>query len=562
TNNTTFASDTLVSDIKTQLQDVLPSHMVPAHFVVLDAIPLTANGKVDKKALPAPDSEMLLGDFVAPTTDTHNKLVAIWAQLLKVEQHKLGITANFFESGGDSILSIQMVARAAGVGINVTVKQLFEYPTIELLASQALQNVRIDRPQGPVSGEVDLLPIQHQFFLDEIDLHHFNQSVMLTTPATFNPDWLQDVVEQLLLRHDALRLCFEKINGVWCAQHRVFNPTMMANMVEQSIVVVDDFAQLTQIADTQQASLSLLDGPLFKAVYFANGAEQGRLLFICHHLVVDGVSWRILLSDIESLCHQLGQREALSLPPKTSSVQQWGAFMADYAKSESLMAQRDYWLEAVSQPVTPLPQSPSSNTGLGLQRFELDETTTTALLQRAGLAYRTQINELLLAGLLLGFNHWSENSTNSHTNKSIRIDLEGHGREALDETIDLSQTVGWFTSMYPLTLSCDYGSDGNRADLQSLICAVKEQVRAIPNRGIGFGLLKYLNREEALLGAPKAEIAFNYLGQFDQSMNNDNYLTPASESTGNGMSTLRELGHSLTFNGAVSEGRLSFDIRF
>ncbi|MCJ8273490.1 MAG: amino acid adenylation domain-containing protein, partial [Psychrosphaera sp.] len=295
-------------------------------------------------------------------------------------------------------------------------------------------------------------------------------------------------------------------------------------------------------------------------MYFANGSEPpqpGRLLLIIHHLMVDGVSWRILLDDVETLCDQLRHNKALLLGPKTSSVQLWGAVVGEYATSEALASERDHWVNAVSlqEQQVSLPQTLSNLTGVGNligvghTSFELDESTTTNLLQQAGQAYRTQINELLLAGLLLGFNAWS--GTNS-----IRIDLEGHGREDLDETIDLSQTVGWFTSLYPLTLSSD------SFDYQSLICAVKEQTRATPNRGIGFGLLKYLARDEALLSAPAGEILFNYLGQFDQSINDDNYLNPASESMGSTVSERRKQTYGLAFNGAVNDGRLNFGLNF
>ncbi|NQZ08155.1 MAG: amino acid adenylation domain-containing protein [Algicola sp.] len=550
----------LSNTLRQYLQASLPDHMIPSFFMIVDQLPLTANGKLNKNALPAPDASKLLATYVAPVSEDEINLVQVWAKLLRLDADKLGVTANFFALGGDSILSIQVISRAAQLGLYFTVKQLFEYQTIQALAALVKSNVATQNllvaPQEPVTGELTLLPIQHEFFTDEIDLHHFNQSVMLQTPVSFNPDWLPILVTQLYQRHDALRLRFDKSADHWTAQHQAFEPSMTAQSIE--IVEVADWADLPTLVDTMQAGLSLHNGPLFRVVYFStcssscyrNEGNTGRLLLIIHHLLVDGVSWRILLEDIEQLCGQLNQNKAPSLRQKTSSFQQWGAFLAQYASCDELLAERDYWINATTQVVPSLPQNALEDlVGVNTLSFELDRSTTSGLLQQAGQAYRSQINELLLAGLLLGFNQWSDN-------KAIRIDLEGHGREDLSESIDLSQTVGWFTSLYPLTLSADV------MDIETVICAVKESYRAIPNRGIGYGILKYLAKDEALQSAPPAQILFNYLGQFDDTFNNDNYLKPATESTGQTVSSRRQPQHALSFNAMVKNGQLGFDLSF
>ncbi|NQZ10894.1 MAG: amino acid adenylation domain-containing protein, partial [Algicola sp.] len=361
---------------------------------------------------------------------------------------------------------------------------------------------------------------------------------------SFTPDTLRVIVEQLYLRHDALRLRFDGQS----ARHQALDE----QMIEQSIEVVEDID-----FDAMQVSLSLTDGPLFKAVFLL-GHDDGRLLLIIHHLVVDGVSWRILMSDIEQICAQLfpklqhNQHKTPKLPAKTSSYQQWGAFLADYSTSDALLAERQHWLDTINAPVATLGQV-TSDTGVGHAGFALDENTTTQLLKHAGSAYRSQINELLLAGLLLGLNKWSNRWSQGTT---IRIDMEGHGRESLCPTIDLSQTVGWFTSLYPLTLSAD------STDVKTVICAVKTRYRAIPNQGIGFGVLKYLAKDTELLAAPASDILFNYLGQFDDSSNEENTLNPVKESMGQAISPNRALTHGLVFNGIVREGCLDFDLGF
>ncbi|NQZ12258.1 MAG: AMP-binding protein, partial [Algicola sp.] len=546
----TIDTANLATVFKQTLAKSLPEYMVPTAFVFIKQWPLSANGKLDKKALPSPDDSQQLADFAAPTSQTELNLVNIWAKLLKIDADNLGINANFFALGGDSILSIQLVSRAARQDMAFTVKQLFEYQTIETLArfvESQTQHI-IDTPQGQVNGELALLPIAHRFFSDPTDLHHYNQSVMLTTPESFDSTWLSTIVEQLYLRHDALRLRFESKEGQWRASHQQLDPAMISQSIELSGERVTDLSAV----DDYQASLSLSAGPLFKAVYFA---PDNRLLLIIHHLVVDGVSWRILLEDIESICADLSQNKTPILPAKTASYQQWGDWLTDYAASDALLAERDYWLDVVTKIVPDLPCERPTDEGIKLPKnqskthFELDQITTEQLLQQAGQAYRTQINELLLAGLLLGMNRWSGN-------EAIRIDLEGHGRQ----TLDLSQTVGWFTSVYPLVLNCA------AQDLESVICAVKAQYRAMPNDGIGYGILKYLTKDEALnkglSNAQQADILFNYLGQFDEVFGDDNYLKASTDGTGQTVSPRRKPSHGLEFNGMVSEGKLHFDLSF
>ncbi|MCJ8268224.1 MAG: condensation domain-containing protein, partial [Psychrosphaera sp.] len=519
----TSDTDNLASEFKQTLAKALPEHMVPTAFVFIKQWPLNANGKLDKKALPAPNDSQQVADFVTPTTQTELTLVNIWAKLLKIDIIDLGINANFFALGGDSILSIQLVSRAARQDLTFTVKQLFEYQTIETLARfvESQTSHRSQAPQGAVNGELTLLPVQQRFFTDITDLHHYNQSVMLTTPESFNSHWLPTIIEQLYQRHDALRLRFECIDGDWRASHRQLDSLMVSQSIEQG-------SQLSAV-DDYQASL-LLTTNLFKAVYFAN---DNRLLLIIHHLVVDGVSWRILLEDIESICADLSQNKPPALPAKTASYQQWGEWLTVYAASDALLSERQYWHDMITKVVPELPCERSSDDSVnqGNTRFELDQITTKQLLQQAGQAYRTQINELLLAGLLLGFNQWSGVD-------AIRIDLEGHGRQELDSNqaldsnlaIDLSQTVGWFTSVYPLVLNAP------AFDPQSVIYAVKAQYRAMPNDGIGYGILKYLAKDkrlnEPLGNAKQADILFNYLGQLDDALGDDNYLKASTDGTG------------------------------
>ncbi|MCJ8272174.1 MAG: condensation domain-containing protein, partial [Psychrosphaera sp.] len=465
------------------------------------------------------------------------------------------VTANFFELGGDSILSIQVVSRAAQAGLHFSVKDLFVAQTIQALALMVKSGVQVVAQQEPITGSMSLLPIQRLFFQDGVDVHHFNQSVMLNTPKGFDESCLISITEQLYQRHDALRMQFVEGQG----HYLPLTKDLIDGAVEIKTLSDDDFGDIDTLASDIQRSLSLAEGRLMKVVYIQTHSDEpseGRLLIVIHHLVVDGVSWRILLEDIENLYGHWQSQTVLKLPAKTSSYQQWGDYLAEYANTPALTQERDYWLAGFECPVYPLANlavnegtNEAASEGFAQVDFSLDKTLTEQLLTDSHRPYQTQINELLLAGLLLGIGRWGGGD-------SIRLDLESHGRDALTDRWDLSQTVGWFTSIYPLTLRYQGES------LQDLICAVKESHRAIPHKGIGFGVLKYLKQDSAFASLANSELMFNYLGQFDQVINDSTYFGSATESTGEEMSPNRTPTHGLAMNGMVAGGQLGFTLSF
>ena len=525
--------------LRAQLRLALPEYMVPSAFVVLESFPLTTNGKIDRKALPEPEWQRG-SQYVAPRNETEEQLAAIWAQLLKLE--RVGVEDNFFAIGGDSILSIQAVSRANQLGIGITTRQLFEHQTIAALAAQASRGVVRDMPQEPATGSVSLLPIQRELLAEDPAVrNHVNQSVLLETPEGFDAGFLRAMVAALYQRHDALRLRFQGEEAVHVA--------LSEEMLDAAAVIEPMPANVTERCNQWQQSFDLETGPLFRAIYF----EPGRLFLVAHHIVVDGVSWRILLADIEQAWRQYTAGEPIALAPKTSSFQQWGAALAEYAQSPELQQEKAYWLaqyahEAAELPVDRVVDARPANATSKRRRVRLDVAATQALLQRCAPVYRTTINELLLAGVYLGFRKWTGA-------EGLRIALEGHGREALFEQLDTTQTVGWFTTVYPLTLHSD--GDG----VANAIKSIKEEYRALPNHGIGFGVLRHLAQDRelaALAGAHPPQLVFNYLGQFDQSVNHETALQAAAESTGASISPERARPYRLGLTGLVANGCLEF----
>jgi len=534
----------------------LPDYMIPAAFVVLEALPLTPSGKIDRKALPAPEQnrEQWARAYVAPRTPVEETLAAIWQQVLGIKQ--VGIQDNFFELGGDSILSIQIIARARQAGLALTPKQLFQYPTIAGLAAVAGIAQATSAEQGLITGPVPLTPIQHWFFQQKLPApHHWNQSLLLEVRQPLAPALLRQAVAILLRHHDALRLRFEATSEGWQQSNAGMPddaslPFAVVNLT--SVPVAEQAAAITAEAAARQASLNLTHGPLLQVVYFDRGESQpGRLLLVIHHLAVDGLSWRILLEDLQSAYQQLAAGQAVRLPPKTTSFQQWAQRLAGYAQSTELQKELPYWLTALSAEVAALPrdfvQGENDEASAEEIAVALSPAETAALLHELPQAQRTQINEILLTALLKTFGRWTGR-------RSMLVELEGHGREDIFPDVDLSRTVGWFTTTFPVHLTA-----GTAVSDAELLQTVKEKLRRVPNHGIGFGLLRYLAEaavRERLAGLPQPEISFNYLGQIDQALPATGALAAAPENRGAERDPAGRRSHLLEITGIVRGGQL------
>jgi non-ribosomal peptide synthase protein (TIGR01720 family) len=551
----------LVPQLRGYLQQRLPEYFVPSSFLLLEALPLTPNGKVDRAALRAmelsqPHTEETL---IAPRNSVEQTLASIWAQVLG--RPEVGIHDNFFELGGDSIQSIQIVARATQAGLRLSPKQMFQHQTIAELALVAEATGASKDAQGPVTGEVPLTPIQHWFVEQAIpDAHHFNQANLFELRRRVEPSVVGDAMLRLVEHHDALRLRFARTVDGWCQEYANPGAHDVASLVRvhdlTAVPAAEQSAAIEAAAAAAQAGFDLASGPLIRALHFDLGPGQNaRLLIVAHHLVIDGVSWRILIEDLQSLCAQLSCGAEVALPDRTTSFQRWSRFLADYAASEPALSELDYWAAQVAGGITMLPVDtqapPDANTVESTQVVarSLTAEETRALLQQVPAVYRTQINDVLLAALLDCCGRWAGSG-------SLLISLEGHGREALTDDIDLSRTIGWFTSMYPVRLD---GADALGAG--EIIKAVKEQLRAVPNRGIGYGVLRYLSGDPAiacrLAGDSEPQIGFNYLGQFDQTLTVDSVLGIARESAGQARSGRACRAQLLEVNGIVSRGVLT-----
>ena len=538
----------LRESLKAHLKAQLPDYMVPAHLIVLDSMPLTANGKLDRRALPQPDPEANRQQYVAPRNELEQTLAAIWCAVLNVQQ--VGLDDNFFELGGDSILSIQVVSRARQAGIHFSPRDLFQHQTVQTLAAVATRTEQVIAEQGVLTGASGLTPIQHWFFDTDIpERQHWNQALLLEPVQALEPHRLEQALLAVLEHHDALRLSFTQRDAQWHAEHLA---VPQGGLLLQAQVA--DMEQCSALFTDTQRSLNLAHGPLLRALLVDGPQGQRRLLIAIHHLVVDGVSWRVLLEDLQTVYRQLSDGQPVSLPAKTSALRDWAARLQAYAGSESLREELDVWQQQLAGPAVELPvdrpQGSLRNRDADTVSVRLDAERTRQLLQQAPSAYRTQVNDLLLTALARVLCRWSGH-------ESALIQLEGHGRETLFDEIDLTRSVGWFTSAYPLRLTPLHIEEA--AGQGASIKAIKEQLRGVPHKGLGYGVLRYLADDlcrQTMAALPSASITFNYLGQFDQSFGADALFHPLDESAGIAHDPDAPLPNELSVDSQVYGGEL------
>jgi amino acid adenylation domain-containing protein/non-ribosomal peptide synthase protein (TIGR01720 family) len=549
------------SELRRFLATKLPESMLPAAFLHLNVIPLLPNGKIDRRALPIPDGERpgLENDFVPPRIPIERTLSAIWSEILGIEQ--IGIFDNFFELGGDSILSIQVVARAKQTGLHLSTRQIFQYQTIAALATVVEANSIKQEDTGPSEGSLPLMPIQHWFFEQELtDAHHFNQALMLEVNPALSIKTISSAIEYLFEIHDALRMRFKKLSDGWEEYYSSSKSDVPFSYIDLKAIPLDlQRERIEQSSSEFQKSLDLVLGPIGQVVFFELGQSQpNRLLLIFHHLVIDGVSWRIILNDLQTILLQLEQGIPVQLPARTTSVKDWAERLLVYSKSETLHSEKAYWAAGhLDAGKTSLPRDYPANEDANTvasarvvsSHLFVDETQ--ALIQDIFHVYHTRIEDFLLAALAQTIIEWTGNH-------GLRVDMEGHGREEEIGNVDLSRTVGWFTTIYPLSLTLPDVQDPG-----DVIRAIKEQIRMVPNHGIGYGCIRYLyeslDSRQTIRELPQSEICFNYLGQLDSAMPESPFFALASESCGAEQSLRNKRHYLLDITAMVREGCLQIN---
>ncbi|GHC63193.1 non-ribosomal peptide synthetase [Streptomyces cinnamoneus] len=512
--------------LRDHLADLLPEYMVPAAFVTLDALPLTANGKVDRKALPVPDFTAMVGGRDARNT-REEILCSLFAELLGLD--RVGIDDNFFELGGDSIISIQLVSRAHKAGLVLRTRDVFEHQSPAGLAAVAeeVAGTVEEVPEAGI-GPVPLTPIMEWFRELDGPVDGFNQAMLVQTPAGCATGALFTAVQGLLDRHDALRAHLHRpADGEWALETRPPGSVRAADVLQR---VEAAGADVTELARAAQRRLAPDDGVMVQAVWLDAGPDApGRLLLMVHHLVVDGISWRIMVPELAELYRAAAEGRAADLGSVGTSFRRWAERLVDEAGRPHRLAELPLWTSALGagEPLLgsrALDRARDVIATSGRLTLTLPSEETEPLLTRVPALYHAGVNDVLLTAFTIAVLEWRrDRDRDRDTGTAVRLDLEGHGREEIADGLDVSRTVGWFTSMYPVRL--DPGiPESDWPEIRSggpavgrALKEVKEQLRAIPDNGIGYGLLRYLNPETgaALSALPAPQISFNYLGRID-----------------------------------------------
>ncbi|MGH3815616.1 MAG: amino acid adenylation domain-containing protein, partial [Pseudonocardiaceae bacterium] len=532
---------------------VLPDYMVPSAFVTLDQFPLNPNGKLDRRALPAPDySAASSHEYVAPRTHAEQALVDIWAEVLGVDQ--VGVQDNFFELGGDSILSIQVVSRARSAGLGLTSKDLFLHQTIAQLAAavQAPAGYQATDHQ-PIAGPAPLGPIQHWFFATHGALPHFTQSMLVELTEDLDETALRTALNAVIKHHPALRMRFFPADGGW-QQDTVPDeqPEVLQHRDLSTLDEAHQQAAIEEAALAAQTGLHLGTGPLVRVVLLNRGAGRCPQLFLTiHHLVIDGVSWRILFDDLETAYRQACTGRPVQLQPVGTAFTRWSHRLTEHVRSGEFDDDLAYWTEVCHSAPAELPVDHTGANTAGSTRtvtVRLGREDTDALLRDVPGVYRTQVNDVLLSALGRVLPRWAGRD-------SVLVALEGHGREEILDGVDLSRTVGWFTTQFPVALRTDASSDWG-----PIIKSVKEQLRAVPRRGLSYQALAYLSGPDspatALRDIPLPHICFNYHGQWDLASAGEGLVRGGGASAGQNIAPEQPRTYLLDVTAVVNAGEL------
>ena len=533
------------------LADKLPNNMIPSSFIGIDEMPISRNGKIDRKALLKINTNLIINNnYKAPTSKIGEILCKVYGEVLGKE--RVGINDNFFMLGGDSIRTIQIASRLNQEGYKISTQDIYNYPNIEELIP-FIQSVNNFNESKEIIGIIPLTPVQKWFFGNfDNNRHLVNQNVMFHIKEPIDENMILKIFQELQRQHDVLRITFNDAEGeVIQENHSNDFPVDLRSFDlrtynEPQTIIEQETKRI-------QENINMDIGPLMRVGHFKL-LDGDRLFIAIHHLVVDGVSWRTLFEDIAQIYNAIKQDITICLPPKTDSYKNWSEKLLEYSNSSVFLSEIDYWLK---QDVKYIPKL-----NLDFDAFKvkvnktkstfLDNEYTELLLTKANNAYKTSINDLLLCSLGLAIK-------SVLNNERIIVSLESHGRELQLNNINIERTVGWFTAIYPVVLDFS-GAE----DIDAAIKNTKETLHLVPNGGIGYGILKYLTNDEYktnFKGKLDPQISFNYLGSFDQDIAKMGDLSIAKEKVGK-VDIENNLTHNMDVVGLLTNNKLYLNLTY
>ncbi|MDC0601778.1 condensation domain-containing protein [Aliiglaciecola sp.] len=557
----TIDLESLKEDITVQL----PAHFVPQSLAIVDSIPLTQQGKIHRQDLnnyPWQFSEQstsqddnIEDDFVAPSNELEHLLAQIWGDVLGMDE--LSIDDNFVEVGGDSLLSIRILARINKAGYRIEPEDFFEFPTIRLQAQCLQKSQQQSQQQMDGEGVFDLLPIQSWFFENiKTRPEHWNQSCVLSVPDTLTYASLQVAMQTLLKRQHVLRSCFIEVDGSIRQKINHYDTSKQYIDFMETDATTDEeaLASAMEKINAINESLHLQNGDLFRCLFVKTAKPETNLVvLVAHHLLVDIASWSILSDELEHYWQAAQQQVVAQTLPLVTPFKYWSQKLQEYAYSEQLNSQCDFWQQQVKPLLSTLPldfQAPIDANTHGNQQtqsFEFDSLASNEKLQAFCNKAHTDVQTVLLVSLSFVLCEFCKS-------KDIRIAIEGHGREALFDNVDLSHTVGWFTSVYPLLF------ESHPEDLKTHFTQTQLLLDALPQSGIGYGILREIKREPSLQLHSSSEVVFNYLGkQLSSAKKEPVSVTQIDANVGYARSNQAERAFILDINVRFIDGVLTMD---
>ncbi|NSZ03824.1 amino acid adenylation domain-containing protein [Agrobacterium tumefaciens] len=535
------------AELSAHLARELPRHFVPTLFAMLDKLPRLPNGKLDRKALPDPSGEAAVAaQDETPHDGFETTIAAIWSKQL--DRQTIGRNDNFFALGGDSILAIQVVAAVRRVGIAITPRDLFQYSTLAALAASLSAPATEAPAAGPVTGEIPLGPAQHWFFeQDYPQPDHWNQAVLLKPARPVDREALQHAMDLLHEAHDVLRSRFQKHDGRWSQAVTEVEAAPPLRIV--SCAAIDAEAVLAAETNALQRSFDLTAGPVWGATLVTIDGREQRLAIAAHHLVIDGVSWRILLDDLQVCLTAAEAGVKMILPARTTGIDTWVRMLES---SDIFDGEKDGWLTIAEAATAPIPTDRRGSnlvSDTAIVDIAINPNLTARLIRDVPSAYPINVEEVMLAALYSAVRDWTGRDR-------LRLILESHGRPDLFDGFDLTRTVGWFTGLYPVLF------DAAGGDTRTMLLAVKESLRRIANDGIGYGVLKYLKGAALPELEDIADIRFNYLGQTDMLFSGDALLSRAAEPAGDPRGARNSRGVLLDINAIVIGGQMRIRLAY
>ncbi|OOM76973.1 plipastatin synthase subunit C [Clostridium puniceum] len=493
-------------ELKEWLNKFLPKYMIPANFVFIDQLPLTLNGKINYELLPKP----IIGEkeFIKSETNVEQELVKVMEEILGIKN--ISMNDNYYQLGGDSIKAIQISSRLKDIGLNIQVKDILTNDSIKEIAATVEKNREsIVISQEKSQGIIEKTPITEWFFEQKfLNENLYNQYVLLEYNIALDFNKVKSAVNKLIEYHDGLRINYDRKNDKLFYNNDHYNKASAFKYLDLLEYFSDEERKdVKKLIHKANINFDIENSLLFNVTMFNLGKDTQSLLFTAHHLVVDGISWRIILSDFITILNQLNDGDEVKLPMKTHSFKEWTEELNEYSKKD-FKEEKAYWNNILDKKFS----YPIDFNGEDIIKtssilsYELDEDTTNKLMKKVNEVYNIEFNEVLIIALAITIKKFTNN-------EHVMIELERHGRENISNFIDVSRTVGWFTIMYPAYFKVELN------EIEKNIKSIKEQIRNIPNKGFNYGIFKFLNKE--IKGNSDKYIRFNYLGDFDNIINEE-----------------------------------------